>query len=881
MTSYPRRHHGRPRPPPARNRPGHHASSHTATSDVDPMYLAFLRSQAVQLDSQISALSGLHRVSPNPTYSQSQASTSTTTHSRQSTRRNPAREGSKWRFYAVKNGLEGDDVYSSWHQAYPYCWDPATQYFFKGCFCKGFDDYNTAWNFLLGLSETEHNEPSYPSGVPLEPPEVHIPQEPPNINHVPPDPTMIHPDPVYPPSQERDGNDDDSLTTIDFTKILKPGYQHPVPHKVEVNDVATTSTSTESNGATPFLSAASHKALPKYAGKTTDDINEFIYKLRPFLQHPLIDKCHLDASTDSTNAKQSKFLAALLSMCISGHALSPFIDNPFYDDKGIEMLHHLMDLKHPISKSSATSIYHSLSLQKIGPKESFDSFAKRLRLMYKTCTRSGIKYEESFLVCCFVKGLDSNFDYAREMLDVGAFNWYEKTLNDIIVICNDIKLTKTSNGTWTTDVGTANASQGKQGAKRPDSTDIVPEDSTAPVDADIPAYLSKTSELTFKEVRMLLERYACPLCRKNNHAFHTCHAIKNTYDISLRRDGNSRDSNSGTANPTRQGSTSSTGNSIHTPVTANRVSTVQVLPDVADRYDGFESVAIPPADSDSDDATDEITNVQESLNMSKLNDSSDSYPFSSHNFFNHVGSIRQANVNISPHAFRLSPTANKEYPIIIDSGATHHMWADASAFKSFTKMDNCYVTLANNHKIPTLGRGTIQLLIDGYILQLHDAYHVPALQFSLYSVKQHRRYISCSCVFDNKSASFNFPKFQFTINDDFDMMIYGRSNPVTSTKIHWSSLDGTKLSHRHVSKSPEPVSMPSHKPNPNKQHHRKITNIDIHKYMGFRTLKNLKPFQIVSQDTVQLVNAGEIPLNHGDVSTVHRHTSNKNPVERP
>ncbi len=142
MTSYPRRHHGRPRPPPARNRPGHHASSHAANSDVDPMYLAFLRSQAAQLDSQISALSGHNRVSPTPTYSQystghSQASPHTAPPSRSSTRCNPAREGSKWRFYAVKNGLEGDDVYSSWHQAYPYCWDPATQYFFKRLFLQG------------------------------------------------------------------------------------------------------------------------------------------------------------------------------------------------------------------------------------------------------------------------------------------------------------------------------------------------------------------------------------------------------------------------------------------------------------------------------------------------------------------------------------------------------------------------------------------------------------------------------------------------------------------------------------------------------------------------------------------------------------------------
>lgn len=53
-------------------------------------------------------------------------------------RQNPNREGSKWHYYAVKNGLEGNDVYWLWHQAHPYCWDHSTQYFLPGSFCKGF-----------------------------------------------------------------------------------------------------------------------------------------------------------------------------------------------------------------------------------------------------------------------------------------------------------------------------------------------------------------------------------------------------------------------------------------------------------------------------------------------------------------------------------------------------------------------------------------------------------------------------------------------------------------------------------------------------------------------------------------------------------------------
>ena len=95
---------------------------------------------------------------------------------RSTTKRNPARKGSKWRYYAVNNGLEGDDVYSSWHQAYSYCWDPERQYFFQGSFCKGFDDYDRASDFLLGVvsQPSQNQEPN----IPPEPPKLDIPSEP-------------------------------------------------------------------------------------------------------------------------------------------------------------------------------------------------------------------------------------------------------------------------------------------------------------------------------------------------------------------------------------------------------------------------------------------------------------------------------------------------------------------------------------------------------------------------------------------------------------------------------------------------------------------------------------------------------------------------------
>ena len=161
MSSFNRQHHGRPQPPPAWNQSGYHPPSTTAPQEVDPHYLYYLQSQADQLNFQISKLSN-HRNSSRYQAYQPQATmrhrapaqVSLPSSSRQQRhhkpQRNHAREKSKWRFYAVKNGLNGDDVYSSWGQAHPFCWDPTSGYFFQGCFCKGFNSYDCKTpSFLL------------------------------------------------------------------------------------------------------------------------------------------------------------------------------------------------------------------------------------------------------------------------------------------------------------------------------------------------------------------------------------------------------------------------------------------------------------------------------------------------------------------------------------------------------------------------------------------------------------------------------------------------------------------------------------------------------------------------------------------------------------
>ena len=61
-------------------------------------------------------------------------------------KRNPVKEGSNHKYYAVQNGINGNKVYSSWNEVVPYCCDHNTQYFYKGTVCKGFPMCTQAWD---------------------------------------------------------------------------------------------------------------------------------------------------------------------------------------------------------------------------------------------------------------------------------------------------------------------------------------------------------------------------------------------------------------------------------------------------------------------------------------------------------------------------------------------------------------------------------------------------------------------------------------------------------------------------------------------------------------------------------------------------------------
>ena len=172
---------------------------------------------------------------------------------------------------------------------------------------------------------------------------------------------------------------------------------------------------------------------------------------------------------------------------------------------------------------------------------------------------------------------------------------------------------------------------------------------------------------------------------------------------------------------------------------------------------------------------------------------------------------------------------------------------NTKAFISYKPLSNSYVSLANNTKILIYGCGTIQIKINGYILRLHNVYHVPNLNYNFYSVKEHKHYHLCECSFGHKGNFLTFPKFSFHVNNQEDLMVYVIDIDPSTNKIHWCSTDGTHiLSAKTYHINSTPRRLPSYKSNPSKNHYRRLTTINLHKYFGFHTLTNHQHFQQVA-----------------------------------
>ena len=307
MSSRQRQRHGRPPPAPDPSRQ-YNTSTRQHFDEYDE--IESIQRQAAALNARVAALT----TSATRSFQQNSGinnrprivSRTPSNSTKIKKQRNPLHEGSKHNFYAVHNGINGNEVFSSWHTAAPYCWDHKSQYFFKGTVCKGFSTYTQAWDWLLGINQASYDLPPVP-------PEYTYPQYPPNEEDS--DDKSLHQDdqkatiPEYPPQDQNTmiSDDQSEVTDYDYTTFIhtKPGPTSKATLPSHYNNGPPTTSSASYvdtlNNPTPFLTAGSEKALPKYSGKPSDDLNAFIFKLKIFLRHPSINNCHLQDKTDSSN----------------------------------------------------------------------------------------------------------------------------------------------------------------------------------------------------------------------------------------------------------------------------------------------------------------------------------------------------------------------------------------------------------------------------------------------------------------------------------------------------------------------------------------------------------------------------------------------------
>ena len=87
--------------------------------------------------------------------------------------------------------------------------------------------------------------------------------------------------------------------------------------------------------------------------------------------------------------------------------------------------------------------------------------------------------------------------------------------------------------------------------------------------------------------------------------------------------------------------------------------------------------------------------------------------------------------------------------------------------------------------------------------------------------------------------------------------------------------------HHQACRTSIPQHLPSYRPSPSKSAHKRLTNIDLHRYFGFCTIKNIQHFKNASKPTVTIADADDIPQEIGAVANIQRTSRNKSPVVQP
>ena len=81
---------------------------------------------------------------------------------------------------------------------------------------------------------------------------------------------------------------------------------------------------------------------------------------------------------------------------------------------------------------------------------------------------------------------------------------------------------------------------------------------------------------------------------------------------------------------------------------------------------------------------------------------------------------------------------NMSTRMILDTGATKHMSGQLALFTNLTKVTDSYVTLGDGTtKLQVLGKGTIKINIETFVIELHNVLLVPDLEDTLFSITEH------------------------------------------------------------------------------------------------------------------------------------------------
>jgi len=257
-----------------------------------------------------------------------------------------------------------------------------------------------------------------------------------------------------------------------------------------------------------------------------------------------------------------------------------------------------------------------------------------------------------------------------------------------------------------------------------------------------------------------------------------------------------------------------------------------------------------------------------------------------------------------------------------DSGATHIMLPDYSAFPSYHRVAGRTVTLGDNTQLRIAGIGSAKFSLNGKVILVRGALHVPDLRGPLYSLRKHKSLPGCGTFSHYDVGSYIlFPTFALRIDDSVDNVVSYRSigrrksapldyaqprtatpsarpthlvprdddddddagvpddasavvptpPPPTPTPDDLVSSCAAPLTSRLLRQlHPDLASLPPVPPSATAapcEHRTSFDSLKLHKIFGFRRFRNQRLLTAASSNAT-LVHTGEFPTSLGDFATI-------------